>query len=92
MNKYQELVNLIEKNKMTITKKACYDSQSGWTGANIIIKDDQVFEFDLSGNGYCFNDNKVDEALSAIKSYLEYKNLTTFEAFKKCIENKAISK
>lgn len=92
MNKYQELVNLIEKNKMAITKKACYDSQSGWSGANIIIKDDQDFEFDLSGNGYCFNDNQVDEALSAIKSYLEYKNLTTFEAFKKYIENKAIFK
>lgn len=92
MNKYQELVNLIEKNKMTITKKACYDAQSGWSGANIIIKDDQDFEFDLSGNGYCFNDNQVDKALSAIKSYLEYKNLTSFEAFKKYIENKAISK
>lgn len=90
MNKYKKLMKLIEDNNFNIESMECYDSQSSWTGKEFWIKDKNHKIFDLSINGYCFNENSVDEAIEEIKKYLEFKNMNTFEAFKEWVEKKAV--
>lgn len=86
MTKYQKLKELIERNNFTIKKEECYDGASGWNGCSYIICDGNKEIFDLSGNGYCFYDDKVDAAINAIEKYLEENNMTTFEAFKNWVD------
>lgn len=90
MNKYKKLIKLIEDNNLNIESIECYDSQSSWTGKELWIKDKNHKIFDLSGNGYCFHDDKVDEAIKEVENYLDFKNMNTFEAFKEWVEKKAI--
>lgn len=52
----------------------------------MVIKDGAVPIFDLSVNGYCFDDNSVDKALDAVEDYLENKNMTSFDAFKEWVD------
>lgn len=89
MNEYQKLAKLIEDNGFALTKRPCHDPQSGWDGEHIFIRDRDGFEFDLSANGYCFNDVQVKKAIDQINNYLEHKNLTTLKAFKKYIDDRA---
>ena len=65
MNKYKKLIELIEDNGLEIQSKECYDSRSAWTGKHLWIVDKKERNkiFDLSGNGYCFNDQSVDKAI-----------------------------
>jgi hypothetical protein len=86
MNKYQKLIQLIKKNNFSIISQKVHDSQSGWNGESLVIKDGAVPIFDLSVNGYCFDDNSVDKALDAVEDYLENKNMTSFDAFKKWVD------
>lgn len=91
MNKYKKLIELIESNGLEIQSKKCYDPQSAWHGEElwIVDKKKQNKIFDLSGNGYCFHDTKVDEAIEEVEKYLEFKNMNTFDAFKKWVEKNA---
>ena len=91
MNKYKKLIELIENNGLEIQSKKCYDSQSAWHGEElwIVDKKKQNKIFDLSGNGYCFHDDKVDEAIEEVEKYVEFKNMNTFDAFKKWVEKNA---
>lgn len=93
MNKYKKLIGLIEDNHLEIQSKECYDSQSAWHGEElwIVDKKKQNKIFDLSGNGYCFHDNKVDEAIEEIEKYLSLKNMNTFDDFKKWVEKNSKS-
>ena len=89
MNKYKKLIELIENNGLEIHPKECYDPQSAWHGEELWIVDKENKIFDLSGNGYCFHDNKVDEAIEEIEKYLSLKNMNTFDDFKKWVEKNA---
>ena len=91
MNKYKKLIELIEDNGLEIQLKECYDSRSAWTGKNlwIVDKKKQNKIFDLSGNGYCFHDDKVDEAVEEVEKYLSLKNMDTFDAFKEWVDKNA---
>ena len=91
MNKYKKLIELIEENGLKIQSKKCYDPQSAWHGEELWIVDKKNKNkiFDLSGNGYCFHDDKVDEAIEEVEKYLEFKNMNTFDAFKKWVEKNA---
>nr|DAT00615.1 MAG TPA: hypothetical protein [Caudoviricetes sp.] len=91
MNKYKKLIELIEGNGLEIRSKKCYDPQSAWHGEELWIVDKKTQNkiFDLSGNGYCFHDDKVDEAVEEVEKYLEFKNMNTFDAFKKWVEKNA---
>lgn len=75
MNKYKKLIELIEDNGLEIHSKECYDSRSAWTGKNLWIVDKKERNkiFDLSGNGYCFNDQSVDKAIEKVEKYLYLK-------------------
>jgi hypothetical protein len=50
----ERLCNWLTIKNKTLLVKDCYDSQSGWTGAHFIINGE-----DLSGNGYCLNNDRV---------------------------------
>ena len=91
MNKYKKLIELIENNDFEIQSKECYDSQSAWHGEElwIVDKKNQNKIFDLSGNGYCFHDDKVDEAIKEVEKYLLLKKMDTFDDFKKWVEKNA---
>ena len=91
MNKYKKLIGLIEENGLEIQSKKCYDPQSAWHGEElwIVDKKNQNKIFDLSGNGYCFHDDKVDEAVEEVEKYLSLKNMNTFDAFKEWVEKNA---
>lgn len=91
MNKYKKLIKLIENNGLEIQSKKCYDSQSAWHGEElwIVDKENGTEIFDLSINGYCFNDTSIDKAIDELNSYLSLKNMNTFDDFKKWVENNA---
>lgn len=93
MNKYKKLIELIEANGLEIQSKKCYDSQSDWHGEElwIVDKENGTEIFDLSINGYCFNDTSVDKAIDELNSYLSLKNINTFDAFKEWVEKNAKS-
>ena len=91
MNKYKKLIELIEDNGLEIQSKKCYDPQSAWTGKHlwIVDKKEQNKIFDLSGNGYCFDDKSVDKAIEEVEKYLSLKNMNTFDAFKEWVDKNA---
>lgn len=90
-NKYVKLVELIERNDLTIRSGKCYDARSGWSGEHLWIKDtDGTAIYDMSVNGYCFEDSQVEKAITKIENYLNKKNLTTFDAFRKWVEKKKV--
>lgn len=91
MNKYKKLIELIEDNGLEIQSKECYDSRSAWTGKNLWIVDKKERNkiFDLSGNGYCFNDQSVDKAIEKVEKYLYLKNMDAFDAFKEWVDKNA---
>ena len=91
MNKYKKLIELIEDNGLEIQSKECYDPQSAWTGKHLWIVDKKKRNkiFDLSGNGYCFHDSKVEEAIEEVEKYLSLKNMNTFDAFKEWVDKNA---
>ena len=90
-NKYKKLIELIEDNGLEIQSKKCYDPQNAWTGKNlwIVDKKKQNKIFDLSGNGYCFDDKSVDKAIEEVEKYLSLKNMNTFDAFKEWVDKNA---
>lgn len=85
MNKYRVLVDLIENNNLFIKSEKCYDGGSGWTGKTYEITDRENNEkiFDLSKNGFCFENDNVSEAVKAAEEYLALKKMETFDDFKK---------
>lgn len=91
MNKYIKLIKLIEDNGLEIQSKECYDSRSAWTGKNLWIVDKEAQNkiFDLSVNGYCFEDKSVDKAIEEVERYLSIKNMNTFDAFKEWVAKNA---
>lgn len=91
MNKYKKLIELIENNDLEIQSKKCYDPQSAWHGEElwIVDKKNQNKIFDLSINGYCFDDTSVDKAIDELNSYLSLKNMNTFDSFKEWVEKNA---
>ena len=91
MNKYKKLIELIEGNGLEIQSKKCYDPQSAWHGEELWIVDKKTRNkiFDLSGNGYCFNDASIEKAIEEIEKYLESKNMNTFDDFKKWVKKNA---
>ena len=93
MSKYKKLIGLIEDNDLEIQSKKCYDPQSAWHGEELWIVDKKNKNkiFDLSINGYCFNDTSVDKAIDELNSYLSLKNMNTFDAFKEWVEKNAKS-
>lgn len=92
MNKYKKLIELIEDNHFEIQSKECYDSQSGWHGEELWIVDKENGSkiFDLSINGYCFNDKSVQKAIEKIEKYLALKKMDTFDDFKIWIEKNTV--
>lgn len=84
MNKYQKLIKLIEDNNLEIHSQECYDAMSGWTGCQYWIVDTENSKriFDLSINGYCFEDGSVFKAIDEIEKYLSLKNMNSFDDFK----------
>ena len=91
MNKCKKLIELIKNNGLEIQSKECYDSQSAWHGEElwIVDKESQNKIFDLSGNGYCFNDASIEKAIEEIEKYLESKNMNTFDDFRKWVKKNA---
>ena len=88
MNKYKKLIGLIEDNNLEIQSSKCYDPQSAWTGNELWIVDKENGSkiFDLSINGYCFNDESVQKAIEKIENYLSLKKMDTFDDFKSWVE------
>lgn len=88
MNKYKELIDLIEDNGLEIQSKKCYDSQSGLHGEELWIVDKENGSkiFDLSINGFCFNDESVQKAIKKTENYLSLKKMDTFDDFKSWVE------
>ena len=91
MNKYKKLIELIENNGLEIQSKKCYDPQSAWHGEELWIVDKKNKNkiFDLSLNGYCFDDNSVEKAIEEVEKYLLLKKMDTFDDFKKWVEKNA---
>ena len=91
MNKYKKLIELIENNGLEIQYKKCYDPQSAWHGEElwIVDKKSQNKIFNLSLNGYCFNENSVEKAIEEVEKYLLLKKMDTFDDFKKWVEKNA---
>lgn len=94
MNKYKKLIRLIEDNQFEIQSKECHDSLSGWTGNELWIVDKENGNkiFDLSINGYCFDDESVQKAIEKIENYLSLKKMDTFDDFKSWVEKNAVTK
>lgn len=86
MTKYRELIDLIEENNFTIKIGDCYDAQSGWTGRSYFIYDGDKCLTDMSVNGFCFNDDRINETIKILNRYLKEKNLDTFEDFVRYVE------
>lgn len=91
MNKYKKLIELIENNGLEIQSKKCYDPQSAWHGEElwIVDKDNGTKIFDLSINGYCFDETSVERAIKKVNSYLTLKKMETFEDFKRWVNDNA---
>lgn len=89
MNRYQILVKLIEDNNLKVIKKTSYDPQSDWRGEHVYIVGDD-FKFDLSINGFCFNEESVDKATEAIRKYIGFKNLDTLDDLKEYLDEVAV--
>lgn len=91
MNKYKKLIGLIEDNNLEIQSSKCYDPQSAWHGEELWIVDKKNKNkiFDLSLNGYCFNDTSVEKAIEEVEKYLLLKKMDTFDDFKKWVEKNA---
>lgn len=72
MNKYKKLIGLIEDNNLEIQSSKCHDPQSALHGEELWIVDKKNKNkiFDLSLNGYCFNDNSVEKAIEEVEKYL----------------------
>ncbi|WP_302991982.1 hypothetical protein [uncultured Streptococcus sp.] len=90
MNRYQILVKLIEDNNLKVIKKTSYDPQSDWRGEHVYIVGDD-FKFDLSINGFCFNEESVDKATEAIRKYIGFKNLDTLDDLKEYLDEVAVN-
>ena len=90
MNKYQEAIDLITRNGLTIKKSETYDSKSGWNGCSYFVCDGSKEIVDLSGNGFCFDDSSLDESMKKIRKYIELKNVNTLDAFKRWADNYAL--
>lgn len=88
MNKYKTLVKLIEDNNFRIVKEPCYDSQSAWRGEHVYIASDG-FKFDLSINGFCFDEKSVDKAIETINEYIRFRNLSTLDDLKAYLDKVA---
>ncbi|MCP9068994.1 hypothetical protein [Streptococcus parasanguinis] len=88
MNKYKKLIGLIEDNNLEIQSSKCYDQQSAWHGEELWIVDKKNKNkiFDLSLNGYWFNDNSVEKAIEEVEKYLLLQKMDTFDDFKKWVE------
>ena len=54
----KKLCNYLQKNNKVVDMTESYDPQSGWSGFNFIIGDQ-----DLSVNGFCFSPERVDSFL-----------------------------
>lgn len=91
MNKYKKMIELIEGNGLEIQSKKCYDPQSSWHGEELWIVDKKNKNkiFDLSLNGYCFDDNSVKKAIEEVEKYLLLKKMDTFDDFKKWVKKNA---
>lgn len=92
MTKYQILTHLINEHELKIISQKNYDAQSGWSGEDLWITDNETPIFNLSGNGYHFEDSKVDEAISEITKYIENRDMKTFEAFSKWVDKIKVTK
>ena len=90
MNRYKILVKLIEDNNLKVIKKTSYDPQSDWRGEHVYIVGDD-FKFDLSINGFCFNEESVDKATEAIRKYIGFKNLDTLDDLKEYLDEVAVN-
>lgn len=89
MNKYKTLVKLIEDNNLKVIKKSSYDPQSDWRGEHVYIVGDD-FKFDLSINGFCFDEKSVDKATEAIRKYIGFKKLDTLDGLKAYLDKVAV--
>ena len=90
MNRYQTLIKLIEDNNFRIVKEPCYDPQSAWRGEHVYIINDD-FKFDLSINGFCFDERSVDKATEAIRKYIGFKKLDTLDDLKEYLDGVAVN-
>lgn len=90
MNRYQILVKMIEDNNFKIIKEPSYDPQSGWRSEHVYIIGDG-FKFDLSINGFCFNERSVDKATEAIRKYIGFKELDTLDDLKEYLDEVAVN-
>lgn len=90
MNRYQTLVKLIEDNNFKIIKEPSYDPQSGWSSEHVYIIGDG-FKFDLSINGFCFDERSVDKATEAIRKYIGFKKLDTLDDLKEYLDEVAVN-
>lgn len=89
MNKYKTLVKFIEDNNFKIIKEPSYDPQSEWRGEHVYIVGDD-FKFDLSINGFCFDEKSVDKAIEAINEYIRFRNLSTLDDLKAYLDKVAV--
>lgn len=90
MNRYQMLVKMIEDNNFKIIEEPSYDPQSGWRGKHVYIIGDG-FKFDLSINGFCFDERSVDKAMEAIRKYIGFKKLDTLDDLKEYLDGVAVN-
>lgn len=88
MNKYKTLVKLIEDNNLKVINKPSYDPQSAWRGEHVYIINDN-FKFDVSINGFCFEEKSVDKAIEAINEYIRFRNLNTLDDLKAYLDKVA---
>ena len=73
----EEVSSYLKDNKLTIELIPCRDSQSGWSGENVILEGK-----DLSGNGYCFNGARL---LNHVRKFRKYKEISKTEEYKNYI-------
>ena len=70
----EEVSEYMRVNKLVITLRDCHDSQSGWSGQNVILEGK-----DLSGNGYCFSGGNL---LKHVRHHREHLKLSKTEEYK----------
>lgn len=102
---YKEIIRELEKYNITVFPQKHIDHQSGWEGENLYLKNENGFlnkkghytqeptcdTIDLSGNGYCFSEKSVNEAMEQVENFFLFDEVASLETFSKYIKTNLVA-
>jgi hypothetical protein len=102
---YKEVISKLEEYDITVFPQKNIDHQSGWTGENLFLKNENGFlnrrgnytkeptydTIDLSGNGYCFSEESVKEAMEQVENFFLFNKVDSLETFGKYIKKNLVA-